>query len=196
MKTFRMLAFVVVCLAAATAGLAEGLEHPTAKQTAKEPASTASYAGGGILAAAAADGRFTSFLAAVEAADLTGKLQAEGPFTVFAPTDEAFARLPEGVLDDLLKPANRARLAGLLANHVVPGQLHAADVKTMKATNISGHDLSIVAADGQVTVDGAHVVGNQLKADNGVIHAIDAVLAPAEPAEHPQSDKPKDHPAH
>ena len=123
------------------------------------------------------------------------KLASEGPFTVFAPTDEAFAKLPDGALDDLLKPANKSKLAGILANHVVPGKLMAADVKTMKATNVSGQDLAIEVHDGAVMVDGARVVQADLAADNGVIHTIDTVIMPKSDTG-PKSDKPKDHPAH
>lgn len=188
-------------LLVAFAVAASAQEHPAGERIAKEHPGVEHpvappHAGDGVLARAAADGRFARFLAAVEAAGLAGKLQGEGPFTVFAPTDEAFAKLPAGALDDLMAPANRARLAGLLGNHVVLGRLAAGDIKTMKAANVNGADLEIVIADGRVMVGGAQVVGDELTAGNGVIHAIDTVLVPAPPDEHPERAKPKDHPGH
>ncbi len=99
-------------------------------------------------------------------------------------------------MEDLLKPANRAMLAGILANHVVPGKIMAKDVKTMKASNINGHDLSVTFKDGFVCVDDAKVVQADIVATNGVLHGIDRVIMPAIAPEHPTSDKPKDHPAH
>ena len=189
MKTNRLLALAVLLVAAAahTPGLAQ--EHP---------AEAAKPAGGtDIIAVAAADGEFKTFLAAVEAAGLTGKLRSKGPFTVFAPTDKAFAKLPEGVLSDLLKPANKAQLAGVLADHVVPGLLMSADIITMKATSVSGRDLGIAKVDeGFVLVEDAKVVKADIVADNGVIHAIDAVIIPKPAAPAPATDTPKDHPGH
>ncbi len=197
MKTLRLLALAALLVAAATVSVALAQEHPTAEHpSAPKQAAAPAHAADGVLAAAAADGRFTKFLAAVKAAGLTDKLQGDGPFTVFAPTDEAFAKLPAGTLDDLMAPAGKARLAGLLANHVIPGKLLAGKMKTMKAANVNGQDLAITVNDGQVTVDGAKVVGKELDAGNGVVHAIDTVLVPSEPVKDPDQAKPKDHPGH
>ena len=105
-------------------------------------------------------------------------LQGTGPFTVFAPTDEAFAKLPKGTVEDLLKPENKAKLVAILTYHVVAGKVMAADVKTMKAKTVNGKELDIIVADGHVTVDGAKVVKTDVAASNGVIHVIDTVVLP------------------
>ena len=133
-----------------------------------------------LLETAQAAGEFTSFLAAVRTADLVRTLKTEGPFTVFAPTDEAFNKLPEGTLDDLLNnPENRERLASILTYHVVPGKYMAADVLTMtSAPTVNGKDLTITVEDGKVMVDGATVTQTDVSASNGVIHVIDSVLMP------------------
>ena len=133
-----------------------------------------------ILETAQAAGEFTSLLAAVRAAELVRTLKTDGPFTVFAPTDEAFDKLPEGTLDDLLnKPENRDKLASILTYHVVPGKHMAADVLTMNsAPTVNGKDLSITVDDGKVMVDGATVTQTDVTASNGVIHVIDSVLMP------------------
>ncbi|MBN1459565.1 MAG: fasciclin domain-containing protein [Armatimonadetes bacterium] len=137
-------------------------------------------AGRDILETAQAAGEFTSLLAAVRAAELVRTLKAEGPFTVFAPTDEAFNKLPEGTLDDLLnKLENRDKLASILTYHVVPGKYMAADVLTMNsAPTVNGKDLTITVEDGKVMVDGATVTQTDIVASNGVIHVIDSVLMP------------------
>jgi uncharacterized surface protein with fasciclin (FAS1) repeats len=105
-------------------------------------------------------------------------LQGNGPFTVFAPTDEAFAKLPAGTVEELLKPENKAKLVAILTYHVVPGKVMAADVKTMQANTVNGQELSIKVADGAVSVDNAKVVKTDVAASNGVIHIIDTVLMP------------------
>ncbi|MEZ4387174.1 MAG: fasciclin domain-containing protein [Candidatus Krumholzibacteriia bacterium] len=200
MKIQRMTAMFALCLLAVTFQVAQAQEHPSKPKqtTATAPVQAAKNAmtAPDIVAAAAAAGDFNTLVAAIKAAGLVETLQGKGPFTVFAPTDAAFAKLPAGTIEDLLKPANKAKLAGILACHVVPGKIMAADVKTMKATNISGQDLDIVVKDGQVTVDGAMVVKADVTAANGVIHAIDTVIMPSEKAAAPASEKPKDHPAH
>lgn len=132
-----------------------------------------------IVEVAVADGRFTTLVAAVEAAGLVETLQGEGPFTVFAPTDEAFAALPEGTVEDLLKPENRDTLIAVLTYHVVPGKAMSSDIagQQMEVTTVQGSTLEIDATDG-VMVDGAHVIVADVEASNGVIHAIDAVIMP------------------
>ena len=113
------------------------------------------------------------------AAELVETLQGEGPFTVFAPTDEAFAKLPAGTLEDLLKPENRGKLQSILTYHVVPGSYRAADVTQMSsATTANGQALSIETRDGKVMVDNARVVKTDIECANGFIHVIDTVVLP------------------
>jgi len=134
-----------------------------------------------IVDTAVAAGSFTTLAKALEAAGLVETLKGAGPFTVFAPTDEAFAKLPAGTLETLLKPENRAKLTRILTYHVVPGRVMAADVvKLHSATAVSGDTIAIATHGGGVTVDNAHVVKTDIVATNGVIHVIDAVILPAE----------------
>lgn len=123
-------------------------------------------------------GSFTTLVAAVEAAGLVETLKGEGPFTVFAPTDEAFAALPEGTVEGLL--ADPEALAAILTYHVVPGQVMSGDLSDgMTATTVNGADITIGTMGG-VTVNGANVVSADVEASNGVIHVIDAVILPPE----------------
>lgn len=133
---------------------------------------------GDIVAVASGAGSFKTLVAAVKAAGLVETLQGKGPFTVFAPTDEAFAKLPAGTLENLLKPENKETLKGILLYHVVPGKVMAADVKTMKAKTAGGKELSIKVEGGSVLVDNAKVVKTDIAAGNGVIHVIDTVVLP------------------
>ena len=106
-------------------------------------------------------------------------MKGTSPFTVFAPTDEAFAKLPEGTVADLLKPENKAKLAGILTYHVVPGKVMAADVvKLSKAKTVQGSEVTIKVNGGKVMVDNANVTKTDIKCKNGVIHVIDAVILP------------------
>jgi uncharacterized surface protein with fasciclin (FAS1) repeats len=131
-----------------------------------------------IVAVASSAGSFSTLVAAVKAAGLVETLQGPGPFTVFAPTDEAFAKLPKGTLEDLLKPENKAKLTAILTYHVLPGKVMAADVKTMKAKTVNGKELSVKANDEGVKVDNAKVVKTDIETSNGVIHVIDTVVLP------------------
>lgn len=132
-----------------------------------------------IVDVAVENGSFKTLVAAVQAADLVDVLKGKGPFTVFAPTDEAFAKLPAGTVDMLLKPENKDKLVAILTYHVVPGKVMAADVvKLNKATTVQGQDVMIKVANGAVMVDGANVVATDVKASNGVIHVIDQVIMP------------------
>ena len=139
---------------------------------------TAQAASKDIVAVASGAGSFNTLVAAVKAAGLVETLQGTGPFTVFAPTDEAFAKLPKGTVEDLLKPENKEKLLAVLTYHVVPGKVMAAEVKTMKAKTVNGQELSVKAWDGKVTVDGAKVIKTDVAASNGVIHVIDSVVLP------------------
>jgi len=131
-----------------------------------------------IVAVASGAENCTTLVKAIKAAGLVETLQGPGPFTVFAPTDEAFAKLPKGTLEDLLKPENKAKLAGILTYHVVAGKVMAADVKTMMAKTVNGQKLDIEVTDGAVTVNKAKVTKTDIAASNGVIHLVDTVLLP------------------
>ncbi len=133
-----------------------------------------------IVDTAVAAGSFKTLAAALEAADLIGALKGAGPFTVFAPTDEAFAKLPAGTVETLLKPENRDQLVGILTYHVVPGKVAAADVvKLSGATTLNGQRVDIAVNGGKVTVDDANVTATNIYCTNGVIHVIDSVILPA-----------------
>jgi len=134
--------------------------------------------GNDIVAVASGAGSFKTLVAAVKAAGLVETLQGPGPFTVFAPTDEAFAKLPKGTIEDLLKPANKEKLVAILTYHVVPGKVTAADVKTMQAATVNGKMLDVKVAETGVTVNSAKVVRTDVPASNGVIHVIDTVVLP------------------
>jgi len=124
-------------------------------------------------------GSFNTLVAAVKAADLVETLKGEGPLTVFAPTDDAFAKLPPGTLDDLLKPENKAKLQAILTYHVVPGKVMAKDVgKVDSAKTVNGQSLSIKVESDTVMVDNAKVVKTDIECSNGVIHVIDTVVLP------------------
>ncbi|MBB5038874.1 fasciclin domain-containing protein [Prosthecobacter dejongeii] len=131
-----------------------------------------------IVGVAAGAGQFKTLVAAVKAAGLVETLSGEGPFTVFAPTDEAFAKLPAGTVEDLLKPENKEKLTSILTYHVVAGKVLAADVKSGDVKTVNGQEASIKVADGKVTIDKATVVKTDIAASNGVIHVIDTVLLP------------------
>lgn len=132
-----------------------------------------------IVDTAVAAGSFTTLVAAVQAAGLVDTLKGEGPFTVFAPSDEAFAKLPDGTVAELVKPENKAKLAAILTLHVMAGKVAAADVAGKKLTpaSVNGELLHVDGTDG-VTVNGAKVVTADIGCTNGIIHVIDAVLLP------------------
>lgn len=153
-------------------------ESAASEEPESSPSSEAT-ASADIIGTAAAAGSFKTLLAAVDAAGLTETLQGEGPFTVFAPTDDAFAKLPPGTVDDLLKPENKEKLRGILTYHVVAGKVMAADVVKLKsAKTVQGSDLTIAASDAGVKVDSASVTKTDIAAKNGVIHVIDSVVLP------------------
>lgn len=132
-----------------------------------------------IVDTAVAAGSFNTLAAALKAAGLVDALKGAGPFTVFAPTDAAFAKLPAGTLDDLLKPENKEKLKGILLYHVVSGKIMAADIKgAAQPKTLQGAALDVKAAGGGVTVNGAKVTSADVGASNGVIHVIDAVVLP------------------
>ena len=141
--------------------------------------STSASKAADIVDTAVAAGSFKTLVAAVKAADLVGTLKSPGPFTVFAPTDAAFKKLPKGTLANLLKPENKDKLVKILTYHVVPGKVMAADIagKTMAVATVEGDQVQVNGQHG-VRVNDAHVVKADIVADNGVIHVIDKVLLP------------------
>lgn len=131
-----------------------------------------------IVATAIAAGQFHTLVAAVKAAGLVETLQGAGPFTVFAPTDAAFSKLPGGTVESLLKPENKPKLVAILTYHVVPGKVMAADVVALtQAPTVQGQKIRVDTKDG-VRVDNANVIKTDIVCDNGVIHVIDAVILP------------------
>ena len=132
-----------------------------------------------IVDLASSVGSFTTLVTALKAANLVSTLKGDGPFTVFAPTDAAFAKLPESTLKSLLLPENKAKLQSILTYHVVSGKVMAADVVNLKtAPTVNGKSASVSAKNGQVMIDKARVVKTDIIATNGVIHVIDAVILP------------------
>jgi uncharacterized surface protein with fasciclin (FAS1) repeats len=136
---------------------------------------------GDIVDIAAGAGSLETLVAAVEAAGLVDTLKGEGPFTVFAPTDEAFAKLPEGTVESLLMEENRDQLVAVLTYHVVPGRVMAADAagNTVELASVQGQSVTVDGSGYGVTVEGANVTRADIMASNGVIHIIDAVILPA-----------------
>jgi len=139
------------------------------------------FAGGhakDIVDTAVAAGSFSTLVAAVEAAGLVETLKGEGPFTVFAPTDDAFATLPEGTVENLLKPENKDQLVAVLTYHVVPGKVMSTDLSEgLMAATVQGQEVTITL-EGGAKVDGAAISAADIEATNGVIHVIDAVILP------------------
>ncbi len=173
-RTFgRLIGAGSVVLAAAAVALGSGGCTPESHQAGQAGSKD-------IVELAVAAGDFETLTAAAKAAGLVDALKGPGPFTVFAPTDAAFAKLPEGTVESLLGPENRGKLAAILKYHVVPGRVTAADVvKLSGAATLNGQRIEIKAAGGKVMVDGATVTKTDIFASNGVIHVIDAVLLPA-----------------
>ena len=152
-------------------------------KTAASPAPTgtsqAPMAGGkDIVAIASGDAQFKTLTKALGSAGLVTTLQGKGPFTVFAPTDAAFAALPKGTVENLLQPENKAQLTKILTYHVVPGSVVSTSLKSGDVKSVEGSSLKVGVNGGKVTVSGANVVKADIKASNGVIHVIDKVLMP------------------
>ena len=149
--------------------------------TAVAALATPAFAGGhakDIVDTAVGAGSFTTLVAAVEAAGLVETLKGEGPFTVFAPTDAAFAALPAGTVEDLLKPENKEKLVAVLTYHVIPGKVMSTDLSEgLKAATVQGQEVTITL-DGGAKVDGAMISAADIEATNGVIHVIDSVILP------------------
>jgi uncharacterized surface protein with fasciclin (FAS1) repeats len=170
MKSLKILSFAIAAAMASTFAVAN--DHGHDKGGMAQPA-------GDIVAVASGAGQFNTLVAAVQAAGLVETLQGEGPFTVFAPTDAAFAALPAGTVEDLLKPENKAKLTAILTYHVVAGKVMAAQAAQLDtATTVNGADIDIDASAAGVKINGANVVSADIAASNGVIHVIDKVIMP------------------
>ena len=168
MKTVLLSIAALLTAGAFTTALAETAAKPE-KAAAKST----------VVEIAAGNKDFSTLVAAVKAAGLVETLSGKGPFTVFAPTNEAFANLPEGAVESLLKPENKQKLVAILTYHVVPGSVMAAEVVTLKnAKTVNGQSVKIGVTGNNVMVDNARVVKTDVKASNGVIHVIDAVILP------------------
>ncbi len=135
-----------------------------------------------VVDVAANDDRFTTLVAAVKAAGLAETLQGEGPFTVFAPTDAAFEKLPEGTVESLLEPENKEKLQAILTYHVLPAKVMAGDIKGKQVSvdTVNGTKLDVNATNGGVMAGGANVIAADIRASNGVIHVVDTVILPPE----------------
>ncbi len=178
---FSMLLTVTALVLAACAPAATPTEAPAAPEptTMPEPTAMPEPEVMDIVDTAVADGRFTTLVDAVTAADLVETLKSEGPFTVFAPTDDAFAALPEGTVESLLLPENKQALTDILLYHVVSGNVMAADVVNLEsATTVLGKDVAIKVDGGKVYINDAQVIITDIETSNGVIHVIDSVLLP------------------
>lgn len=160
----------------------EAEEKATAEKTAEEEAMEEAEAEepGTIVEVASEAGSFETLVSAIEAAELADALSAEGPYTVFAPTDEAFEELPEDTLTNLLKPANKEKLQSILKYHVIEGKVMAEDVESGEVTTLDGSSAEIEVTDEGVTYAGANVTDTDVEASNGVIHVIDKVVMPPE----------------
>ncbi|MGI9523757.1 MAG: fasciclin domain-containing protein [Hyphomicrobiaceae bacterium] len=143
------------------------------------PASAGGYGKKDIVDTAVKAGSFNTLVAAVKAAGLVDTLKGKGPFTVFAPTDAAFAKLPKGTVEDLLKPENKSKLAAILTYHVVPGKVMSKDIagKKLSPKSVQGQTIAVDATQG-VKVNNAKVVTADIATSNGVIHVIDTVILP------------------
>ncbi|WP_322791347.1 fasciclin domain-containing protein [Bellilinea sp.] len=174
----RLILFALVAVMALAACAPAATPTPTAMPT-PTPMPTNTPAPQTIVDIAVADGRFTTLVTAVQAAGLVDTLAGEGPFTVFAPTDDAFAKLPAGTLEELLKPENKQQLTDILLYHVVAGKVMAADVVNLsEAETALGEKVTIKVEDGKVFVNDAQVIITDIEASNGVIHVIDTVILP------------------
>ncbi|MEM7624370.1 MAG: fasciclin domain-containing protein [Planctomycetota bacterium] len=168
-SALALTAAAVLGLAAATPAVA--CHHSSAKAS--------SHSSGDIVDVAASAGTFNTLIAAAQAAGLVDTLKSDGPLTVLAPTDEAFAKLPKGTVESLLKPENKDQLVAILTYHVIPGKVLAQDaLKAGEANTVQGDHVSFAVQNGQPRVNGVNLVATDLDASNGVVHVIDEVLLP------------------
>jgi uncharacterized surface protein with fasciclin (FAS1) repeats len=181
MTRFRSFTALAVVGALALAACGDDSNANSAADQTSPAAGTGANDGapGDIVTVASTTDGFSTLVAAVQAAGLVDTLQGDGPFTVFAPTDEAFAALPEGLLDTLLLPENQETLQRILTYHVVAGEVRSGDITPGEVETVEGSSVTLDTTDG-VTVDGATVIAADVDASNGVIHVIDAVILPAD----------------
>jgi uncharacterized surface protein with fasciclin (FAS1) repeats len=171
MKKYTMQNIVVAIVGAMALNL-------TVASAAEEAADAPGSNNNTIVAVASANPDFSTLVSALSAADLVEALGGPGPFTVFAPNNAAFAKLPPGTLDDLLKPENKQQLAGILKNHVIEGKVTAAEVKSGTVKTLDGKKVDVAVENGKVGFGGAQVIAADIPASNGVIHVIDTVVVP------------------
>lgn len=175
----RVLVTTSLLLTLALGGCGSSNESTTAPAAETSSSSGSEAARSDIVDTAVAAGSFTTLVAAVQAAGLEETLRGAGPFTVFAPTDAAFAALPAGTVDSLLLPENREQLRSILTYHVVSGRVMASEAAAMSAApTVQGSSAPIVAVEGGLTIGGARIVTTDIACSNGVIHVIDAVMMP------------------
>ncbi len=175
-KSLKLASTATVAAALAFSGQAfaeADAATPEATEVAEEAAAT-----GNVVEVLVGNPDFSTLVSAVKAAGLVETLSGDGPFTIFAPTNAAFAKVPEETLTMLMSPEGKEKLTAILTYHVVPAKVMAADVKTMKAPTVESSEIDVVVSDGGVTVDDATVTETDMVATNGVIHAIDGVLMP------------------
>jgi uncharacterized surface protein with fasciclin (FAS1) repeats len=172
MKNISKVVAVAVLVGAA------GVSQAVASSCSASQTAAASMSSKTIVSVAQGSDQFKTLVAALSAADLVGVLQGDGPFTVFAPNDAAFAKLPAGTVENLLKPENKAQLVAVLKYHVVAGKVMAADVKSGMLPTVQGQKIDVEVKTDGVFVDNARVIKTDLIADNGVIHVIDSVILP------------------
>jgi len=175
----KLLLLASAALAATLApAVTAGEKSPTCSASTSKM--SANSAAGDIVSTAVAAGNFNTLATALQAAGLVETLKGEGPFTVFAPTDAAFAKIPRDVLADLLKPENKSKLVDVLTYHVVPGKVLAADVvKLTAATTVNGQRIDVRVVEGTVSIDGSKIEKTDILCSNGVIHVIDTVVMPS-----------------
>ena len=175
MRALKKLTNVVAVL-----GIAIGIAACGATSDKKSMTSDKSMAKADIVDTAVSAKQFNTLVAAVQAAGLVDTLKGEGPFTVFAPTDDAFAALPDGTVESLLKPENKDKLVAILTYHVVPAKVMSGDIagKKLMVASVQGGNLDVNATGGSVMINNAKVIGADVEASNGVIHVIDTVLLP------------------
>lgn len=175
----KISAFVVAVALTVVSGSCFAQTCPSQGGHAEVVSTVAPAQGKDIVDTAVGAGSFNTLVAAVKAAGLVDTLKGKGPFTVFAPTDEAFAKLPKGTVEDLLKPENKDKLVAILTYHVVPGTVKAADVvKVKSAKTVQGQEVTVKVDGSNVMIDGAKVVKTDIECSNGVIHVIDSVILP------------------
>lgn len=181
MKSTHIVAALALTASLATAPAAYADSCSTGHTSAEKASHGEVHEAKNIVETAVEAGSFGTLVAAVKAAGLVETLAEGGPFTVFAPTDEAFAKLPKGTVESLLKPENKDKLIAILTYHVVSGEVTSANViKVKTAKTVQGQDLAVTFADGEVMINNANVVKADITAGNGVIHVIDTVLLPTD----------------